>query len=121
MDQHRIHIEDGTLAVELDDGWLEVGEMDAIYDLFGGETYTIEYDDEVAAVPWLSTDDGDLTVDVSETLADISFDDEFVRNLRNTPLDEIGPNGYPVRTELFADLVTDIWDSKGNPSALNDG
>lgn len=120
MDRYQTRIEGGTLSIEVEDGWLEVGEMDAIHDLVGGETYTIEYTEEEAAMPWLDTDDGAVTVDVRETLADASYDDELVQNLASVPLSETGSNGYPLRTEVFVDLVTHIWDSKGAVSASDD-
>lgn len=108
-------IEDGTFYVEHDDGWLEVGPVSGIVDLLGGETYTIEYTQQQSAAAWLNTDeDGTITIDVEETLESMSYRDDFVSNLANCPLDETGPQGYPKRTELYADLMTKILESKGN-------
>lgn len=50
-------IADGTLYLERDDHSLEIGSMDHIVELAGGETYTIEYTDEQSAAAWLDTDD----------------------------------------------------------------
>jgi hypothetical protein len=106
--------DDGVLYVEGPDDWLEVGAMDDVVELVGGETYTLEYGERQQAVSWLNTDeDGTITFDVRETIDDVSFDREFVTNLANTGL-ETGPDGYPKRTAFFADMMTEIWDSKGN-------
>lgn len=122
MDRHHTRIEHGVLSIERGQDWLKVGEMDAIYELVGGKTYTVQYDDRQASVAWLDTDDGELTFDVHDTLSGMPFVEEFVENLANTPLDEQEEEGYPLRTELFAELVMRIWDSKGDLSAsLNRG
>lgn len=114
MERFQTRIDDGTLYVEDGEGWIEVGAMDDIVDLIGGETYTLEYDERQRAVSWLDTDDdGRLTFDVRETIDEISFDREFVTNLANTGL-EAGPDDYPKRTTFFAEMMVEIWDSKGN-------
>jgi len=114
MERFQTRIDDGTLYVEGEDGWLEVGAMDDIVDIVGGETYTLEYDERQQAVSWLDTDDeGRITFDVRETIDDISFDREFVTNLANADL-EADPGGYPRRTSFFAEMMIEIWDSKGN-------
>lgn len=74
-----------------------------------GETYTLEYTPRQSAVSWLATDDDDtITIDVRWELADWVYTDEFVRNVEQCSLERTGEHGYPVRTEVFADLVTDI-------------
>jgi DNA-dependent RNA polymerase auxiliary subunit epsilon len=115
MERHETRIADGTLYIEADDEWLTVGEMDDIYELMGGETYTIEYDERQRTQSWLDTDeDGRLTFDVRKTLAGMSYDDEFVSTIAGASLDESNEAGYSHRTSLFADLMKRIWDSKGN-------
>ncbi|WP_435366122.1 hypothetical protein [Haloarchaeobius sp. DYHT-AS-18] len=112
--RYRTKIEDGVFSVEQDEGWLEVGPMDGIVDLLGGETYTLEYTNKQASAAWLDTDESNtITIDVRESLAEMSFTDDIVSNLLNTPLED-GESGYPKRTELFADLFGKILDSKGN-------
>lgn len=114
MDRHGTKIEDDVLFVETDDDWLEIGALPDIYALVGGHEYTIEYDPEAAAVAWLDTaPDNTLTFDVKNVLADMSYATETVDVLANTPLDP-GEADYPERTSLFADLMVEIWDSKGN-------
>jgi DNA-dependent RNA polymerase auxiliary subunit epsilon len=116
MERFQTRIDDGVLYVEgfEDDQWFEVGAMDAVVELVGGETYTIEYGDRQQVVSWLNTDeDGTITFDVRDTIDDVSFDREFVTNLTDTGL-ETGDDGYPKRTVFFADMMTEIWDSKGN-------
>lgn len=114
MDRHGTKIEDEVLFVETEDGWIEIGALPDIYTLVGGREYTIEYDEQAASVAWLDTaPDNTLTFDVRDTLADMSYTTETVDVLGNTPLDQ-GEDGYPQRTSLFADLMIQIWDSKGN-------
>lgn len=118
MERFHTRVDDGTLVLDTPDGWLTIGEMETIIDLVGGETYTIEYTDAEASVPWLDVeDDGQLTVDVRETLSDYSFDREFVQHVSDTPIDEMNSDDFPKRTTLFVDLVTTIWESKGTMNA----
>jgi len=108
-------VESGTLYLESEDDWIEIGSMDAVVELIGGEVYTLEYTDRQSAADWLPTDeDNTLTIDVREELADWGYTDEFVGNVAGSPLDETGESGHPVRTEVFVDMVTAIWDAKGN-------
>ncbi|GAB3672076.1 hypothetical protein [Halopiger thermotolerans] len=108
-------LEDETLYLEGDGARIEIGPMDAVVDLIGGETYTLEYDDRQSAAAWLATDeDNTITVDVRESLLDWAYTEEFAANVGDTPLKRTGESGHPVRTEVFADMVTSIWDAKGN-------
>lgn len=111
-------IEDGLLYIEREGDPLEVGPMDAVIELIGGETYTIEYTDRQSAVPWLTTDRNNaITFDVNEKLTEWVYTDDVVTTLERCPIDETGTSGYSLRTEAFADTVTAIWDSKGNPQS----
>ncbi|MFB6188313.1 MAG: hypothetical protein ABEI57_00365 [Halapricum sp.] len=113
--RHETRVEDGRFYIEYEDDWLEIGPMDDIVELLGGETYTLEYTEQQAAAAWLNTDDdGTLTIDVRDSITSMSFRAEFVRNLATTPLNEAGDSGSPLRTELFADLMETILESKGN-------
>ena len=115
MKRDETEIRDGALYLESDDGWIEIGTMDDIYELVGGETYTLEYDDRQRSVGWLDTDDeGRLTFDVREVLADMDYSGDFVANVASTDLDQTDGDGYPLRTSVFADLMMRIWDSKGD-------
>lgn len=115
MERHETKIADETLSIEADGDWIEVGEMENIYELVGGETYTIEYDERQRTQSWLNVDEeGQLTFDVRETLAGMDYDDEFVETILQASLDDRDETGYPHRTSLFADLMKKIWDSKGN-------
>lgn len=108
-------IESGTLYLESEDDWIETGSMDAVVELIGGEVYTLEYTDRQSAADWIATDeDNTITLDVREELADWGYTGEFVANVAGSPLDETGESGHPVRTEVFVDMVTAIWDAKGN-------
>lgn len=114
VERHETKITDGTLSVQDVEGWLTVGNMEHIYELLDGETYTIEYDETQRKQLWLDTDaSGELTVDVRDTIVEMSFDEDFVTRLAGTSVDERDDSGYPLRTRLFVDQMTDIWDSKG--------
>lgn len=114
MKRYDTDVRSGVLHLETDEGWIEIGSMDDICELVGGETYTIEYDERQRQVSWLDTDDGELTFDVRETLADVDYDREFVENIAPVDDEKTDEEGYPMRTSVFADMMTDIWDSKGN-------
>ncbi|WP_135663612.1 hypothetical protein [Halorhabdus rudnickae] len=116
MQRYDTKLEDGTLFVEWADEWLEVGKIDALRDLFGGETYEIEYDETQSKAPWLENDleEQTLTFDVTETLVEMDFDEEFVADVAEEPIEETGPRGYPVRTEAFAEKMIEIWEAQGH-------
>ena len=116
MKRHKTRIEDDTLYVETDDGWLEVGEMADVYALIGGKTYTIEYDEKQRNyAEWLDADDdGRMEIDVHETLAEMSYLSKFVENLRARDLELGGNKDYPRRTIYFSNYMVKIWDTKGN-------
>ena len=114
MRRHETRVEDGVLAIETDDGWLEIGEMDDVTSLLG-ETYEIEYDERERTAAWLQTDEGGtLSFPVAKTIEGLSFDAEFVGLVAGTPLDELDEDGIPQRTAFFANMMREIWDSKGN-------
>lgn len=162
MQRYETAVRDGVLYLEApggadgepaDDpeGWLEIGSMDAIVELVGGETYELQYDERQRQAGWLDTDeDGRITFDVRETIRTTTFDDEFVQNVAGVPDDETTngdgdsatANGettnrdgesattdetdedeaataddHSRRAAVFADLLTTIWDSKGNLEA----
>jgi hypothetical protein len=115
MDRYETRIENGTFSIEGQSGWLRIGEMETICDLVGGEMYTIEYDDQAQTVSWLDTEeDGTITFDVRETLEGMSYDEEFVSNLADIDRDATDEEGTLLRAAVFADMMTEIWDSKGN-------
>lgn len=120
MKRHDTRIEGDEIFVETDDGWLEVGSLDDLYDRFGGETYTIEYEDFGRAVDWLSLDeDGTMTFDVRETLAEMDYPSDFVADLRARDLS--ADEDIPERTAYFADFMRTVWDSKGAVDADEGG
>jgi len=118
MKRYQTDIRDQTLYIETDDGWLEIGAIDDICRLVGGETYSIEYGERQRTADWSGADaDGVFTFHVPETLADLSYDKEFISNVDSVPLDETDGDGYPLRTSVFSDLMMRIWDSKGDLEA----
>jgi hypothetical protein len=115
MKRFESKIEDGTLYVEGTEGWIEVGTVEDVVELVGGETYALEYDDYGQAADWLDTDEeGVLTFDVVETVEGLSFQEDFVEQLAAVSLDAEDEDGYPMRTSFYADMMTTIWDSKGD-------
>lgn len=115
MKRYETRIEDGILSVESANGWEVIGELSDIHELVGGETYTIEYDDHAQVVSWLDTEeDGTFTFDVRDTLDEMSYNDEFITQIVDIDPDATDEDGYSLRTSVFADLMTEIWDSKGN-------
>ncbi|OVE85212.1 hypothetical protein [Natronolimnobius baerhuensis] len=111
-------VDNGTLYLVEDNHQIEIGQMDAVVDLIGGETYTLEYDEKQSAAAWLSTDDDNtITLDVREELVDWVYTEDLIQNITDTSLEQTGDSGHPIRTEVFADMVTSIWDSKGNLEA----
>jgi hypothetical protein len=115
MQRYETKIQDNVLYIESESGWLEIGSMDDVYTLIGGEMYAITYDERQQTVAWLDTDaDGTLSFDVRETIAGMNYDREFVANLETIDSGAIDDDGYPLRAAVFAELMMDIWDSKGN-------
>lgn len=111
MDRPKAKFDDGVCYVECSDTRLEVGEATVIVDQIGGETFTVEYDENAAQSPWLATDpDGTLTFEVLDSIDGMGFEESFVDHLRNTPLSEVDEDGVPHRTAFFSDMVTRMWD-----------
>lgn len=107
--------DEGTFYLVGEGERIEVGPMDAIVDRIGGETYTLEYTPRQSAVSWLATDaDDTITLDVRQELEQWEYTESFVEDVKRSPPDEEASEGARARTRVFADLVTDIWDSKGN-------
>ena len=108
-------VENGTFYLQANGDQIEIGPVDGIIELMGGETYTLEYDNEQSSAAWLSTDEDDtITFDVREELIDWAYTEELARNIRESPLKQTNESNYPIRTKVFVDIVTEIWDSKGN-------
>jgi len=114
MDRYDTRITDGTLYVEWEDDWIEVGAMAEIEDRLGGETYEVEYDDRQSTVPWLEDDleDNTLAFDVTETIREMDFTAEFVEEVAEASLEPAGDD-HPERTAVFARKMREIWDQQG--------
>ena len=114
MRRYDTRVENGTLFLESDGEDVEIGRMDDVCEMLG-ETYTLEYDEKAQTVGWLRTDDdGTITFDVRDTIEDMDYDETFVDRMRDESVDQTNEDGYPERTAAFADLMREIWDSKGN-------
>jgi hypothetical protein len=115
MKRYDTIIRDDVLYLEGEDSWFEIGSINDICSLVGGETYTIEYDERQRTVGWLDTDsDGTLSFDVRETIAEMDYNDDFVATLETIDSNKTDEEGYPLRASVFADLMIEIWNSKGN-------
>jgi len=116
MNRSETRIEDGMVAVETETGWLEIGSLESLYEAFGGETVEIQYgDQQVAFANWLDTnEDGVMTLDVRETLADMSFPEPFVERLAERDGPEESSGRLAPRTAFFADVMADVWEQKGD-------
>jgi len=116
MERYATKIEDGTVYIEGVEGWMEVGPLATIFDIVGGETYTIQYDREQSiAYDWLQTDDDHtLSFDVEGTIEDMTYPEQFVEELQTKSMETDAGAGVPERTEYFAELMVDIWDGKGS-------
>lgn len=113
MERFDARVDGDTYYVDSPEGELAVGAMSDIVELLG-ETYTIEYDEEQQIAGWLQTEEGGtISFDVRETLAGMDYDETMVRKIAGWRLDVETPEGYPRRTAEFADLMAEIWDSKG--------
>jgi hypothetical protein len=50
---------------------------------------------------------------VRETIGDMDYNDTIVEKIAGQPIDVTDEDDYPIRTARFAELMTEIWDSKG--------
>lgn len=117
MKRYETRIEGGTVFLETDDGQLEIGDLDAIVDVVGNETYTISYDERQRTQAWLDTDEeGKITFDVREAVADMSHRGEVVERMRATGLSR-ERYGLPERTVEFAKEIVDIFEQQGASAA----
>lgn len=114
MERYATFVDDGSVYVETDDGPLEIGSVDAIRELVGGDSYDIVYEEEYArTVDWLDLDEQDtMTIDVMDTIADMDYPEPFVGKLRERTLSDGGEPSE--RTTYFVEVMTEIWDNKGN-------
>lgn len=86
MTRYPLTVEDGTVYVQGDVGTIEIGDLDIIIDILGGHAWTIRYDDwEKRNYPELDTSDEGLTVDVVDTIENMTLGPEFVSTLRAQP------------------------------------
>lgn len=112
MKRRETKIDGGSVFIATDDEWLEIGTLDDLYELFGGTTYTVEYDESGRAVDWVDLDEDDtMTIDVRETLEGMDHLPKFVRTLE--AYDLAADDGYPERTAYFAEFMMAVWDGKG--------
>ncbi|WP_267643153.1 hypothetical protein [Haloarchaeobius amylolyticus] len=112
MSRYEPECEDGTLFLVSADDRIEIGALDDIVDVVGGETYTIAYDEDQQRQPWLETSDGELSVDVRETVTTMSHPEAVAASLRNVDMDA-DRYGIPTRTVEFANRLVDVLDSQG--------
>lgn len=116
-DRYETRIEDGIVYLDGERGRLEVGRLETVVDAVGGETYTIQYDAQaVSLYDWLDDEDETLEIDVRETLSAYPLPASVVHTIAEKPLDG---HPTPARTAYFADVLTRIWDGKGEADAID--
>ena len=104
MTRYPLAVEDGTVYVQGDVGNIEVGDLETIIDIIGGHAWTIRYDDwEKRQYPELDTSDEGLTVDVVDTIENMTLGEEFVSTLKAQPSHVLTeqPDVVPPRLGLF--------------------
>ncbi|RDI69871.1 hypothetical protein [Halopelagius longus] len=116
--QAHIRVEDESVFLSGEDRRLDLGSLSDLYDLVGGESYTIEYDERAASAPWVETDDDrTFTFEVREAIDGLPFGGGYAERVADASMEQT-ESGVPERTEVFADVLMQIWDSKGNPEEL---
>jgi len=115
MQRYETRIEGGRIYVETGAGDIDVGTLEHVYAITGGNEYTITYKNDFAgATDWLDLDEKDsMTIDVRETLASMDFPATFVERLSARSLDADGDE-IPERATFFAESMVAAWDQKGN-------
>lgn len=112
MKRYRPEVRDGSLFLTHEAETVEVGKLDDIVDAIGGETYRIEYDKRQRAHPWLDTDDGEIEIDIRESVTEMTQTPEFVAELQQYDM-STERYGLPTRTVEFASMFVDILEEQG--------
>lgn len=114
MTRYDVRIEDGIVHL-VGEERIPVGPADHVVELAGGEVYEVEYDEDVAETyAWTDTDDDHvLRFDVVDTIESMDFPADFAAQVAQVDHDA-GGEEISARTEFFVDMMTSIWDSKGN-------
>lgn len=116
MKQYKPKCEEGTLLLVADDEQVEIGAVDQIVDAIGGETFTLEYDEEQQTQPWLDLDENNaLEIDVREAVTTMHHPEDLVSDVRKHDL-SIDRYGIPERAMVFADKFVDILNEHGKQS-----
>jgi hypothetical protein len=104
MTRYPLTVEESTVYIQADVGTIEVGDVSTIVEIVGGHAWTIEYDEwEKRNLQQLDTSDEGLTVDVVDTIENMTLGEEFVQTLRSQPLHVLTdqPDVVPPRLGLF--------------------
>lgn len=112
-----MRIEDGIVHL-IGDERIDVGSAADVVELAGGEVCEVEYDEDVANTDaWTDTDeDNVLRFDVVDTIESMDFPADFAAQVAQVAHDA-DAGKISSRTEFFVDMMTSIWDSKGNLDA----
>lgn len=112
MKQYEPERRDGSLYLVCEGHSVEIGTVDDIVDVIGGETYEIEYGEEQRAQPWLDTEDGVLEIDTRDAVTSMTHTPEFVSDLEEYDM-ATDRYGLPTRTVEFAHGMIDILERQG--------
>jgi hypothetical protein len=120
FEPEHVRVDDGELYLVGEDGHRELGSLEDVYHLVDGEEYTIEYDEDAATAGWLQVaDDGTHTFDVRDAIDEMPFGRPYADRVIEEPMEE-NNEGIPRRTVAFADILTQIWEAKGNAKKLSE-
>ena len=120
MKRYGTVVEGGRLYVETDEDPIEIGAVDEIVERTGGGTYEVHYDEDHArTVEWLDLDEDDaISIDVMETVTGMDYPKPFVKRLNQRSHD--AGEDWSERTEYFVDIMTTVWENKGNLDHLEE-
>jgi hypothetical protein len=112
MTRYETHVEDGTVFVGTDDGMLEVGAVETVYEIVGGPAWTVSYSDEQKArYPDMDTSDEGLTVDVADMMNAMTHSERFVETLAAQPREAPPDEDVSPRLGLFVGKLLENLES----------
>jgi len=122
MQRYDTRIDDGTLYIEVGEEDMEIGSMDDVCEILGGETYTLEYDERPRPRAGCRPGRRDDHVRRPRDHRRRGLQQAFVEKMAEEPARPGDSRRLPpVRTAAFADLMAEIWDSKGSYESWTDG
>lgn len=79
---------DGVIVVETETETVEIGDLECVLAVLGGPAWTITYSEwEKHQNPAIDTSDEGITLDVTDVIHAMTFDESFVEALQALPAD----------------------------------